>query len=73
MIDALKGFSNNKSIGNDYLTKEFYEATLSELKEPFINSISQTKSNKKYYFTKGSCCKDNWKDKRFIKNWRCIS
>ena len=39
MIDALKIFSNNKSPGNDGLTKEFYEA--------FMNSISQNKISKK--------------------------
>ena len=43
MIDALKRFSNNKSPGNDGLTKEFYEALWSELKELFMNSVSQTK------------------------------
>ena len=43
----LKRFSNNKSPGNDDLTKEFYEAFWSKLKEPFINSISQTKIRKK--------------------------
>ena len=47
MIDALKSFSNTKSPGNDGLTKEFYEALWSELKEPFRNSISQTKISKK--------------------------
>ena len=32
LIDALKSFSNNKSSGNDGLTKECYEAFWSELK-----------------------------------------
>ena len=47
MIDALKIFSNNKSPGNDGLTKEFYEAFWNELKESFMNSISQNKISKK--------------------------
>ena len=60
MADALKSFSNNKSPGHDGLTKEFYEAFWSELKEPFMNSISQTKIIKKTYFiTKTSYYKVN--------------
>ena len=47
MIDALKSFSNNKLLGNESLTKEFYEAFLVELKKPFMNSVSQTKISKK--------------------------
>ena len=46
VIDARKSFSNNKSPGNDRLTKEFYEAFWSELKELLMNSISQTKISK---------------------------
>ena len=77
VIDALKSFSNNKSPGNDGLTKEFYEAFWSELKEPFMNSISQTKISKKLITSQRQAVikliekKD--KDKRFIKNWRPIS
>ena len=44
MIDA--SFSNNKS-GNDGLAKEFYKNFWKELKEPFMNSINQTKMRKK--------------------------
>ena len=77
VIDARKSFSNNKSPGNDRLTKEFYEAFWSELKELFMNSISQTKISKKIITSKRQTVikliekKD--KDKRFIKNWRPIS
>ena len=77
VIDALKSFINNKSPGNDSLTKEFYEAFWSELKEPFMNSISQTKISKKLITSQRQAVikliekKD--KDKRFIKNWRPIS
>ena len=62
MVDALKSFSNNNSPGNDGLTKEFYKAFWSELKEPFMNSNSQSKISKKtYYFTKASFYKVNCK------------
>ena len=77
MIDALKSFSNNKSPRNYGLTKEFYEAFWGELKEPFVNSISWTKINKKLITLQRQAVvqliekKD--KDKYFIKNWRPIS
>ena len=58
VIDELKSFSYNKSPGNDGLTKEFFEAFWSELKEQFMNSISQTKISKKL-ITKASCYKVN--------------
>ena len=39
LFDALKGIPNNKSPGDDGLTKEFYETFWNELKDSFINSI----------------------------------
>ena len=53
MIDALEIFSNNKSPGNDGLTKEFYEAFWNELKELFMNSDSQNKISKKLITSQG--------------------
>ena len=47
LINALKSFNNNKSSGNDGLTKECYEAFWSELKKSFMNSISQTEIGEK--------------------------
>ena len=35
----MKRILNNKSPGNDRLTKEFYETFWNELKDSFINSI----------------------------------
>ena len=34
---------NNKSPGNDGLTKEFYESFWDDLKEIFVNSVRETK------------------------------
>ena len=43
LCDSLKSMQNDKSPGNDGLTKEFYEAFWNELKEIFIDSASETK------------------------------
>ena len=40
VILIMKSFSNNKSPGNDVLTKEFYEIFWEELKQPFMNSLN---------------------------------
>ena len=68
---------NDKSPGNDGLTKEFFETFWSEIKEPFLSCTLHS-------FNTGELCtsqrqaiikliekKD--KDKRFIQNWRPIS
>ena len=77
IIDALKSFSNNKLPGNDGLTKEFYETFCKLLKQPFKNSISQTKTRKKLITSQRQAIvktiekKDEYK--RCFKNWRPIS
>ena len=48
---------NDKSPGNNGLTKEFYEIFWDDLKEIFVNSVTEKKD----------------RDKRFMKNWRPIS
>ena len=37
LLKALKSMQNNKSPGNEELTKEFYEMFWSEIKHPFMN------------------------------------
>ena len=68
MIDTLKSYSNNKLPGNDDLTKEFYNTFWSELKKPFVNSVSQTKISKKHLTRQGflNLIEKKNKDKGFI-------
>ena len=38
---------NNKSPGNDGLTKKFYDKFWNEIKHPFMNSIMEAREKKK--------------------------
>ena len=77
VLEVIETFANNKLPGNDGLTKELYEMFWDDLKQPFMNSIKETKIRKKLITSQRQAVirliekKD--KDKRFIKNWRPIS
>ena len=77
VFKSLKSMENNKSPGNDGLSKEFYEYFWNEIKNPFLASIhraflnQELSSSQKQAVIKMLRKKD--KDKRFIKNWRSIS
>ena len=68
---------NDKSPGNDGLTKEFYETFWNELKEIFVDSVLEAKEKGHLSISQRQAIikliekKD--RDKRFIKNWRPIS
>ena len=68
---------NNKSPGNDGLSKEFYECFWDEVKKPFLASIhkaflnQELSTSQKQTVIKMLEKKD--KGKRFIRNWRPIS
>ena len=68
---------NNKSPGNDGLTKEFYETFWNEIKHPFMNSIMEAREKKKLGTSQLQAVikliEKKERDKRFIKNWRPIS
>ena len=73
----MKSFSNNKSPGNDGLTKEFYETFWEELKQPFMNLLNQAKVSKKLVASKTQAVikllEKKGNDKHLISNWRPIS
>ena len=68
---------NNRSPGNDDLTKEFYETFWDDLKEIFVNSVREAKeighlsTSKRQAIIKLIEKKD--RDKRFIRNWGLTS
>ena len=74
---SLSKMENNKSPGNDGLTKEFYVTFWSELKDTFILSLKESKKLQKLGISQRQAIirlieKPN-RDRRFIKNWRPIS
>ena len=77
LCDSLKSMQNDKSPGNDGLTKEFYETFWNELKETFIDFVSETKEKGHLGTSQRqaviSLIEKKDKDKRFIQNWRPIS
>ena len=77
LFSALKSMENNKSPGNDGLTKEFYETFWQDLKTTVLESIRHSYLIGKLTVSQNQAVikliekKD--RDKRFIKNWRPIS
>ena len=77
LLISLKSMQNNKTPGNDGLTKEFYEAFWNEIKHVFLKSLKQAKEKVKLSISQRQAVikliekKD--RDKIYIKNWRPIS
>ena len=77
LLNALKSMSNDKSPGNDGLTKEFYETFGNEIKNPLISSIQRSFEVDQLTISQRQAIikliKKKERDKRLIKNWRPIS
>ena len=77
LLKALKSMKNDKSPGNDGITKEFYEFFWDDIKNSLSNSIKkcfisgEQSTSQKQAVIKLIEKKD--RDKRLIKNWRPIS
>ena len=77
LLNALISMPNNKTPGNDGLSKEFYEAFWKELKGPLLKSFCHAKNYKEFSTSHRQAIiklferKD--RDKRLIKNWRPVS
>ena len=77
LYKSLRSMQNEKSPGNDGLTKEFYETFWDDLKDIFGNSVREAKeighlsTSQRQAIIKLIEKKD--RDKRFIKNWRPLS
>ena len=77
LFDALTSMQNNKSPGNDGITKEFYETFWKEIKGPFQNSIKKGYIVGELSISQGQAIikliEKKERYKRFVKNWRPIS
>ena len=75
--DSMKTMENDKSPGNDGLTKEIYVTFWGDIKATFICSLKKTnKLNELYISQRQAMIKLTEKkdrDKRYIKNWSPIS
>ena len=68
---------NNKTPGNDGITKEFYETFWDELKTPLMESVNQAFHTEILSISQRQAIikliAKNDHNKRYIKNWRPIS
>ena len=77
IYNSLISFGNNKSSGNDGLTKEFYCTFWDDIKDTITKSLKESKQMKYLCASQQQAIiklpeKTN-KDKRYISNWKPIS
>ena len=58
-LKSLKSIDNNKSPGNDGLSKEFYECFWDEVKKPFLASIHKAFLNQELSTSQKTGCDKN--------------
>ena len=77
LLVALKSIPNNKTPGNDRLSKEFYETFWEDIKDTFINSLKQAKIEGILSISQRQAVRKllekKDRDKRCKKNWSLIS
>ena len=77
ILKALKSMKNNKSPGNDGISKEFYQTFWNDLKNVFLPAFKKAYHTKKLSYSQYQAVikliEKKGRDKRFIKNWRPIS
>ena len=73
LLKALKNMPNNKSSGNDGLTKEFYETFWEDLKKLLCASITKAFHRGELSHSQKQALIKKDRDKKLIKNWRPIS
>ena len=70
----MKSMKNNKTPGNDRLTKEFYETLWDEIKTPLMESINRDFYTKILIISEKQpvmkLIEKKGHNKRYIKNWR---
>ena len=80
LYDSMKSMKNDKSPGNDGLTKEFYVTFWDDIKATFVSSLKQARERKELSISQRQAIitiiklkEKKERDKRYIKNWRPIS
>ena len=77
LYDLLKSMQNDKSPGNDGLTKKFHETFWNELKEIVVDSVLEAKEKGHLSISQRQAIikliEKKGRDTRFIKKWRPIS
>ena len=75
--DALSSMNNNKSPGNDGLSKEFYICFFEKLANPLIQALNQSFVDGEMSISQRQAVitliQKKGKDKRYIQNWHPIS
>ena len=77
LLVALKSIPNNKTPGDDSLSKEFYGTFWEDIKDVFIKSLKQAKIEGSLSISQRQAVikrlEKKYRYKRYIKNWRPIS